>query len=199
MNSSKRILIATALVLLAGLGTGTTAQSKADLRVSNIVPIPVETTVTLKVNAIEINDGVVGVDPRFGETVFGYNLLGLTSGELPGSFMLSMNCAPAIFTPGGSNQIAGGAWSLPVYMRPLKGLNIAYMGSLYGTIVNGKMDWDKLGNADIYMTFSVDGGTQTWDRAKGTGTFQGTLTADEKGTSTLRGELTITYALATTR
>ena len=192
MNTSKRIMIAAAFVLLAGLFASAAAQGAADLQADTIGPMPLETTVTMTLNSIEVSDGVVGLDPKFGETMFGYSFLGQTSGELPGSLMFSMNCVPAVFAPGQSNEITGGAWTLPVYMRPFRGLSNVYMGSLYGTLVSGQMVWGKDGNAEVYLSFNLDGGTQTWETATGHGTFKGTLMVDEKGTTTLSGELTIT-------
>jgi hypothetical protein len=72
-------------------------------------------------------------------------------------------------------------------------LNTVYMGSLYGKLVTGKMVWDKTGNAEVSVSFNVDGGTQTWAGAKGYGTFVGTLSASTKEEATLIGTLTITY------
>jgi hypothetical protein len=190
MNTSKRIMIAAAFVLLAGLCASAAAQVE-------IGPIPMDTTVTMKLNAVEVSDGVVGLDPKFGETMFGYSFLGQTTEGLPGSFMFSMNCAPAVFTPGESNAISGGAWTLPVYMRPFRSLSNVYVGSLYGGIVDGTMGWAKDGTADIYMTFNVAGGTDTFGGATGKGTFQGTIKVDENGEKTVSGELTITYAFVT--
>lgn len=195
--NTKRYMIIAALILVAGLAAIAPAQSKADLEINP--PQPIDNSITLQLNAVEVSDGVVGLDPRYqkSETIFGYAFLGRTTGELPGSFMFSMNCFPAAFTPGELNEITGGVWTLPVYARPFKGLNNVYMGSLYGNLVGGNMQWDKEGNAGVFFTFNVDGGTQTWDGAQGYGTFKGLLTRNEKGTSTLSGELNITYLSVT--
>jgi hypothetical protein len=67
-----------------------------------------------------------------------------------------------------------------------------YAGSLYGSIANGKMSWDKLGtSAQVYILLNVEGGTVSWDGVKGYATFVGTLSIDEKGTTTLNGELQV--------
>ena len=189
----KRLLITAAFILVAGLGAGTAAQSKINLQDGIAPPIPFETTISMELNAIEVTDGLVALDPKRGDTMFGYGFLGRTSSELPGSFMLSMNCFPAVFLPGEGNEITGGMWTLPVYMSPPKGFNTVYMGSFYGTVGGGKMGWDKEGNATVFMTFNVDGGTQTWNGVTGSGFFEGTLTETGKGPATLTGKLTITY------
>ncbi|MGH9874757.1 MAG: hypothetical protein ACRD9S_20065, partial [Pyrinomonadaceae bacterium] len=173
MNTSKRVMIIAAFILIACLAASADAQRKTALQVNNIAPPqPIGESVTMTLNAIEVSDGVVGLDgrdgggagvyPNPGETIFGYGFLGRTTGDLPGSFMFSMNCTPAVFTPGESNEITGGMWTLPVYAQALKGLNTVYMGSLYGKSVSGKMGWDKDGNAAVYVNLTIEGGTQNW-------------------------------------
>ena len=191
---TKRLLITAALILVVGLGTSTTAQRKTNLQAGITAPQPVDTTLTMELNSVEVTDGIIALDPKRGESLFGYGFLGRTSGDLPGSFMFSMNCFPALFVPGGTNEITGGMWALPIYMRPFKGLNTTYMGSLFGTVVSGSMDWDKTGTALFFFAFNVDGGTQNWAGVKGYGTFKGTLIQNEKTGTTLSGWLTITYA-----
>lgn len=207
MNTSKRLMIIAAFILIAGLAASAGAQRRSALQVKDIAPPqPIDQTVTMKLNAIEVSDGVVGFTPGFVgpgepgdrfpkqiESIFGYAFLGRTSGDLPGSFMFSMNCTPAVFTPGESNEITGGMWTLPVYARPFKGLDTVYMGSLYGKPVSGKMGWDKEGNAEVYVNLTIEGGTQNWAGVKGYGTFEGTMTTSGKGGTTLTGVLTLTY------
>jgi hypothetical protein len=207
MNTSKRLMITAAFILIACLAASAGAQRKTSLPVDNISPPqPIDQNVTMKLNAIEISDGIVGLDPKFGgaagfsragETIFGYAFLGRTSGTLPGSFMLSMNCTPAVFTPGGANEITGGMWTLPVYALPFKGLDTVYMGSLYGEPVSGNMGWDKEGNAEVFVNLTIEGGTQNWAGVKGYGTFEGTVTTSGKGGTTLTGVLTLTYSHST--
>ncbi len=191
--NTKHFMIIAALILVAGLGANAAAQRKTNLEGSVNGPISVDTTVTLKLHAVEVTDGLIGVDPNKGETMFGYGFLGRTSGDLPGSFTFSMNCFPAVFVPGEANEITGGMWTFPVYMRPSKDEDTVYMGSFYGSLVDGKMRWDKVGNAEVHLVFNVDGSTQTWDSVTGYGFFEGTMTQDEKGSSRLDGELTIIY------
>ena len=93
-----------------------------------------------KVNAIEVTDGTMGYDGQTKEeTAFGYSFLGRTTGAFPGSFTLSMNCAPAKAIAEGKSELRGGSWTLPVYMTEVRG---GYAGSLYGTIEKGSMTWD---------------------------------------------------------
>jgi hypothetical protein len=186
VNTSKYILIVTTLILLGSLYTSAAAQTIGP-------PVAGETTVNLKLSAVESSDGILGFDPKVGETMFGYGFLGQTTGDFPGSFTFSMNCAPAFFVAGQTNSITGGSWSLPVYMQPPKGFNVVYVGSLYGQIVEGKMAWEKESTL-VSLAFNVEGGTQTWAGVKGHGSFQGSLVKDEKGATTLNGELTITYS-----
>jgi len=188
MKTRKRILLALAFVLVAGLCTGAMAQVNRD----PILPF-------VKVNAIEITDGTVGLDNEAKkETAFGYSFLGQTTGSFPGSFTLSMNCTPATPTPGDISELTGGAWTLPVYMMGMKGSN-GYAGSLYGTIAKGSMNWDKTGaSADVYIVLNVDGGTQSWNGVQGYATFVGTLSVDEKTQkTTLSGELVFTIEVYT--
>lgn len=201
--NTKRLLMTAAFILVVGLGASATAQRKTSLQDFIIPPQPIETSVTMELNSVEVTDGSVALDPKRGDTMFGYGFLGRTSGDLPGSFMFSMNCFPSFFAPGESNEITGGMWTLPVYMRPFKGLNTTYMGSLFGTLVKGSMDWDKTvdcstsglctGSALVYFELNVTGGTQNWAGATGYGTFKGTLTQNEKTGTTLNGWLTISY------
>ena len=187
MKTSKNILLAAAFVLLAGLGSAM-AQSKMD--VQNSLKMPPEPIVpVVKLNAIEVSDGTLGIDSITKvETDFGYSFMGRTSGALPGSFTLSMNCTPAVPMSGKESELTGGSWTLPVYMPEVRG---GYAGSLYGTVAKGSMTWDQMGTtASVYIVLNVDGGTQAWDGVSGYVTFVGTLSRDEKtDKTTLTGEL----------
>jgi hypothetical protein len=187
MRTSKHFLLAVAFVLLAGLGASAMAQE--EISTDRLPPVPIQPTA--QVNAIEVTDGTIGFDnQRKAETAFGYAFLGQTTGSLPGSFTLSMNCTPATPLPGDTSDMTGGAWTLPVYLTGIKGAT-GYAGSLYGTIANGTMSWDKAGTgATVYMVLNVDGGTQTWDNVGGYATFVGTISIDEKTQEkTLSGDL----------
>lgn len=187
MRTTKYVLFAATFVLLAGLFAGVLAQGKTNSASFRMPPEPIEPIVTL--NAIEVTDGKIGMDNQTKlETVYGYSFLGRTTGAFAGSFTLSMNCTPAIPVPGEASELTGGSWTLPVYLTDANGTQ--YAGSLYGTIAKGSMNWDKLGNATVYMVLSVGGGTQTWDGVGGYATFAGTLSVDEKTQkTTLDGNL----------
>jgi hypothetical protein len=194
-----RILSIVALIFfIAGISSGLGAQTGTVSENIDVMPVPIVVTTTLKVSGIELTDGVTGLDNRFQETIFGYGFMGQTSGDLPGSLMLSMNCYPAYFKEGTTNQVTGGMWTLPVYSRPRRGLSDVYMGSLYGTIVDGKMSWGAEG-ADMDLVFNIDGGTGTWDGASGRGEFTGRLLETKGGAAVLEGELTLTYGATTTK
>ena len=193
MKTSKYFLLVAAFVLLVSLVASAMAQGKLDQKGSAIrlPPEPIQPIVS--VSAIEITDGTVGMDSRTGkETAFGYSFLGQTTGSLPGSFTLSMDCAPALPIPGGTSELTGGSWTLPVYMTSIKG-GTAYAGSLYGTIAKGEMSWDKTGrNATVYIVLDVHG-TQSWEGVGGYASFAGTLYVDEKTQETrLDGNLVFT-------
>jgi hypothetical protein len=188
MKTSKNLLLAVAFVLLAGIG-GAMAQGRMGSKspALRLPPLPIDPIVT--VNAIEVTDGVIGMDNKTkSETVFGYTFLGRTTGSMPGSLTLSMNCTPAIPVPGEASELTGGSWTLPVYITEAKG---GYAGSLYGTIAKGTMNWDKTGtNANVYFVLEVKGGTRTWEGVSGYATFAGTLFVDEKTQATmLSGDL----------
>ena len=183
MKTSKYFLLVAALVLLVGLVGTAMAQGKMDSKGSadRLPPEPIQPIVS--VSAIEVTDGMVGVDSTTGkETAFGYSFLGQTTGSLPGSFTMAMNCAPALPIPGSTSEVSGGSWTLPVYMTSIKGG--PYAGSLYGTIAKGTMSWDKTGtNATVYIVLDVKG-TQTWEGAGGYASFAGNLYVDEKSQET---------------
>jgi hypothetical protein len=187
MKTGKLFLLTAALVMAAGLVGSAMAQGRiAPAGAIEIRPIPA----TTKLNAIEITDGTIGYDSNAKqEMTYGYSFLGRTSGEFPGSFSLFMNCTPAIPMLGDASEVTGGSWALPVYMTGAKG-GLVYVGSLYGTISNGSMNWDKLGNADVNLVLNVDGGTQNWAGATGSVTFVGTLLHSQSSdVTTLTGEL----------
>jgi hypothetical protein len=197
MKTSKYFLLVAALVLLVGLVGTAMGQGKMDPKASSVrlPPEPIQPVVS--VSAIEITDGTVGMDSKTGkETAFGYSFLGQTTGSLPGSFTLSMNCAPALPIPGGTSELTGGSWTLPVYMTSIKG-GTAYAGSLYGTIAKGEMSWDKTGrNATVYIVLDVHG-TQSWEGVGGYASFAGNLYVDEKSQKTmLDGTLVFTLISA---
>ena len=190
MKTSKHFLFAATFVLLAGLCAGAMAQGKMDSQGSAFRLPPEPIVPIVQVNAIEVTDGSIGLDSQTkNETLFGYSFLGQTTGSLPGSFTLSMNCTPAAPKAGDISELTGGSWTLPVYMTAIKGGG--YAGSLYGTIAKGEMNWDKTGtNANVYFVLNVDGGTQTWDGVGGYATFVGTIFVDEKTQKTmLSGDL----------
>jgi hypothetical protein len=182
MKTSKYFLLVAAFVLLVSLVATAMAQGKMDPKGSatRLPPEPIQPIVS--VSAIEITDGTVGMDIKGTETAFGYSFLGQTTGYLPGSFTLSMNCAPAIPVPGNTSELTGGSWTLPVYMTSVRG---TYAGSLYGTIAKGTMSWDKTGrNATVYIVLNVSG-TKSWEGVGGYASFAGTLYVDEKTQKTM--------------
>lgn len=181
----KTKLLIAVIFLVANLVTGATAQSSDDSQIKP--PAPTVQTVDLKLRGIEFSDGVVGFDKLYGrETMFGYAFVGQTYGELPGVLTLSMNCVPATFTPGMSNEMTGGTWALPIYSPPTVSKSPVYLGSFYGHIIGGKLAWEKT-TAQIYLTFVIDGGTLKFTGAAGEGSFDGTLAEPVKG----EGEATI--------
>ena len=196
MKTRKYFLLIAAFVLLVSLVATAMAQGKMDPKglAIRLPPEPIQPIVS--VSAIEITDGTVGMDIKGTETAFGYGFLGQTTGSLPGSFTLSMNCAPALPIPGGTSELTGGSWTLPVYMTSIKG-DTAYAGSLYGTIAKGEMSWDKTGrNATVYIVLDVQG-TQSWEGVGGYASFAGTLYVDQKSQKTmLDGTLVFTLISA---
>jgi hypothetical protein len=185
MKTSKYFMLVAALVLLVGLVGTAMAQGKMDSKGTayRLPPQPIQPIVS--VSAIEVTDGKVGVDSTTGkETAFGYSFMGQTTGSLPGTFTLSMNCAPAIPIPGYDSELSGGSWTLPVYMTSTKG-DTSYAGSLYGTISKGTMSWDKTGSsATVYMVLDVNG-TQSWEGVGGFASFAGTLYVDDTTKKTM--------------
>ena len=181
------------IFLLSGLVIGATAQLADDSQIQPFAPSV--QTVELKLHGIEFNDGVVGFDKETGrDSMFGYGFHGQTYGALPGVLTLSMNCTPATFNPGESNEMTGGTWTLPVYSMPPLYKNPVYLGSFYGHIVSGKLSWEKI-SAKMYFTFAIDGGTVKFTGATGDGFFEGDLTEPVKGQeeATIEGVFTLRY------
>jgi hypothetical protein len=188
MKTSKLLHLAATFVLLLGLSAGAMAQETMESPAFRLPPEPI--VPVTNVTAIEVTDGYLGYDGQTKEaTAFGYSFLGQTIGEFPGSFTLSMNCAPATPLPGTVSQMSGGSWTLPVYFTGLRGAG--YAGSLFGTIAKGTMDWDKSGtSATVFIVLSVDGGTGSWNSVAGYAIFTGTTFVDEKtGKTMLSGQL----------
>lgn len=155
--------------------------------------------VDLKLRGIEVNDGVVGYDNLnlySRETLFGYAFVGQTYGALPGVLTLSMNCTPATFTPGMTNEMTGGTWSLPIYSPLSLNKNPVYLGSFYGHIVKGQLAWEKT-TAQMSLAFVIDGGTLKFTGAVGDGYFDGIFAEPVKGEEegTLEGIFTLKYKL----
>lgn len=197
MKTRKYSLLVAAFVLLVSLVATAMAQGKMEPKGSAIrlPPEPIQPIVS--VSAIEITDGTVGMDNTTKkETAFGYSFLGQTTGSLPGTFTLSMNCAPAIPVPGDTSELTGGSWTLPVYMTSIKG-GTSYAGSLYGTIAKGTMSWDKTGtNATVYIVLDVKG-TQSWEGVGGYASFAGNLFVDDTTKeTTLNGTIVFTLMSA---
>jgi hypothetical protein len=194
MKARKLFMFAVAFTLLAILSVGAMAQGTTRQKAMFSLP-PEPILPTVKVNAIEVTDGTLGMDYQDNtETMFGYTFLGRTTGSFPGSLTLSMNCTPAYAVAGSSTELKGGSWTLPVYMTSERGT--VYAGSLYGTISKGSMNWEKAetslnaSGAVVDFLLNVDGGTQTWEGVTGYATFTGILFFDEKTQkTTLSGDL----------
>ena len=189
MRTSNYLLPSVAFVLLAGVLAGAMAQGglKPSYR---SVPEPIEEFVS--VSAIEVSDGVMGMDNATGqETAFGYSFLAQTTGAMPGSLTLSMNAVPltpetqATLLVNKDRQLTGGTWTLPVYKTTMRG-GAVFVGSVYGTVANGTMMWDKTGTTGtINFVLNVNGGTQTWAGARGSATFEGIMSVDETTNATI--------------
>ena len=163
MKQTKRLGFAIALTFIAGLFWSTQAQV---------------VTKATKVQSIEISTGTESPDRG---VVHGTSFLGKTTGTFPGSFFISMDYSGKSMT---TNIITIGSWSLPVYRAN------QYQGAIYGRVVDGTMEW----NADktiatVNIALSVEGGTQTFSRSIGKGSFVGTLNRTPRGKPTLNGSL----------
>jgi len=190
----KANLLVAVIFLIGNLVTVTPSQSP-----DNGVPVPAPgvQVVDLKLRAIEFNEGFVGFDKLSGrDTMFAYSFHGQTYGKLPGVLTLSMNCTPATFTPGETNEMTGGTWALPIYSPATLFKNPVYQGSLYGHIVEGKLAWEKT-TARMVLDFVIDGGTLKFTGATGNGYFDGIFAEPVKGEEegTLEGVFTLKYAL----
>jgi hypothetical protein len=192
MKTTKHFLLAAVFALVSALGAGVTAQGQ----MNSAFPLPPEPIDPVtQVTAVEVSDGTLGYHSETKQkTAFGYSFLGQTTGAFPGSFTISMDCAPPpsvleadetgvigiipIKPP--NSELTGGSWTLPVYFTSER-LGVNYAGSLYGTVSKGTMTWDTTGtNATIYIVLNVEGGTQAWEAVGGFATFTGKLYVDEK-------------------
>jgi len=189
MKISKQLLLAAAFMLLTGLGATAMAQGKDSLyRVAAVT----RDQPVVRISAIEVSFGTAGTNTETSmDTAFGYSFLGQTTGSFPGTFTLSMNSTPSTPIPGGTSEVTGGSWTLPVYEIDGQG-NTSYAGSFYGTISSGMIEWDQSGTtAGISFRLNVNGGTEAYDGTNSFATFVGTLLVDEATQKiTLEGKLT---------
>ena len=167
MKQTKHLAFAIALTFIAGLFWSTQAQVTAK---------------ATKLQSIEISTGTES--PERG-VVNGISFLGKTTGSYPGSFFMSMDYSGKSQA---TNIITIGSWSLPVYRAN------QYQGAIYGRVVDGTMEW----NADktiatVKIALSIEGGTQTFSRSIGQGSFVGTLNRTTRGKPTLNGTLTLEF------
>ncbi len=187
MKTSKLILSAAAFVLLAGLSI-TNAQRPS--KEQSFRPLPIEST---HFEGVKSADGMPGFDMDKEEAAFGYTFLGQTSGAYPGSLTLSLNLTPRELKPGVENTIKSGSWTLPVYYKNES--TSEYVGSLYGTITKGTINWDDPTSAQIFLELDVAGGTEKFEGRTGSATFVGRVFVDEKTSkTTLSGDLMITLS-----
>lgn len=181
MNTTKRLVFAVALTLLAGLFWSAQAQ---------VMP----PSKAISVQGIETTIGTAENDKG---DMYGCTWLGKTSGYMPGSFFMSMNYTRSsgafigISPPQPislSDTITGGTWSLPVYVYN------RYVGALYGHVDSGTMEWkDTGGVAAVDMMLVIDGGTKAFTGVSGKGTFSGTLNRITKDKPTISGQLLFGY------
>jgi hypothetical protein len=190
MYKTKFLAFAVVAILLAGILSNVSAQRtqsappRDETPASDIQPDLGEITVRndiSRVSAIELSTGET--DYAIG-TTFGATYQGELSGELPGTFFVSMNYTvpeTALYAggvtstngtpqPERSSQITGGSWTRLIYSKG------EYIGSVYGRITGGTVTWgaDDL-HANISLQLAVDNGTQSLTGSRGNGNFEGTL------------------------
>jgi hypothetical protein len=123
-------------------------------------------TATDTLQGIEVSPGII-----LGGTRFGATFVGLASGQLPGTFVVSVNYQPPAPLPKMTNNFVGGSWQVAVY----KGGR--FQGTLYGDITDGSARWNDTGTmAVLSADLAILGGTGAFAGSQGTGMFvNGTL------------------------
>ncbi len=100
-----------------------------------------------------------------GDVTTGLSFIGVTTGDVAGSFQASMNYTPPNPGPNVVNTLLGGTWSIS-----------SDDGNLSGTISGGMAIWDDTtSNAAVTGQFVVVDGTGRFEDASGTGEFTGVL------------------------
>lgn len=181
--------LAVICLLMTGVGADTMAQDAQGLDAERG---PMAREARVSVDAIQVNQGERFIDPSSQrDTTFGLGFLGRTAGDLPGSVTFALNVTNSPETRSNTSAITGGPWTLPVYMTEVRG---GFAGSLFGTISDGVIVWDRINNtAQVSMTLKVEGGTVAWEGATGSASFDGTLVPEDKSSRyRLRGKLSFT-------
>lgn len=189
MRGRKYFWLAVICLLMTVAGADTMAQ---DARELNAEPVPTAREARVSVDAIQVSQGERLVDPSSQrDTTFGLGFLGRTAGDLPGSVTFVLNVTNSPETRNNVSAVTGGPWTLPVYMTEVRG---GFAGSLFGTISDGVIVWDRANNtAQVSMTLKVEGGTVAFAGATGSAVFDGTLVPEDKSSGyRLQGKLSFT-------
>lgn len=156
----RRLLFAATLTLFVGLHWSAQAQS----------------SLTFAVVGNEISPGVI-----IGNTRYGAAFVGVAKGVQPGYagfFAASINYSPPAPGAGVVNHIVGGRWAVTVFRYGL------YQGTVHGTFDpagTNEVRWNSPAVspvallASIFAKLRVTGGSQHFERAGGSGSFQGVL------------------------
>jgi hypothetical protein len=133
---------------------------------------------------IEISPGII-----LGGTRFGATFVGFASGQLPGTFAVSVNYRPPAPGPKVLNTFVGGVWQVAVY----KGGR--FQGTLYGEITGGSAKWNSTGTVteSLSADLSIVGGTGMFAGAKGNGMFINATLSHLTFPPTIQGTLQLTF------
>lgn len=126
------------------------------------------TPATYALRGIEISQGIIIDDTRFGATFVGatQGIAGSALGTT-GTWSVSVNYNnPPSPGPNVRNHIVGGFWSLTVYK------NNRVLGSVWGTVVGGETEWNDAGTkANVTANLQIQGGSGIFRGSSGIAVF----------------------------
>ena len=190
MNKIKSLTVVALAILIGGILSIAAGQRR-------MLPVPVIEPPVIEPLSGSYKLQVIANDLSTGDTEFttgatyGRTAYGTTEGALPGFVFISMNYSSPTLSPLGTatSIVSGGSWSKLIF------INGEYTGSVYGKIVGGKVAWSE-NRGDLTATISLqltsDGGTELYAASYGSGSFEGILDPNSKG-STVSGTLILYY------
>ena len=197
MYKMKLLAITAIVIFMAGALTSATAQIRLP-PVPVIGPLNGTYKMAVTANVLSAGDAEYAMSETYGWTCYGE-----TTGDLTGFMFVSMNYSlPEYFIQPvddvigisppqpifQASRITGGSWSKLIFIKG------QYVGSVYGRIVGGTMEWSsKDMSAKLILELSADNGTGAFVDNVGKGTFEGLVPSQNTKDGSITGVLTLEY------